>query len=72
MLPSPRAKLNIKPSTPPPQPEPEVEVTVVQKTGKDGNEILVDEKTNDVYDADGRFVGLFRDGEVFAREDASV
>lgn len=72
VAPRPRAKLNIKPSTPPPQPKPEVEVTVVQKNDKDGNEILVDEKTNDVYDADGRLVGLFKDGVVFARKDASV
>ena len=78
VAPRPRAKLNIKPSPrlqgldAPTSPEPEVEVTVVQKLDNAGNEVLVDEKTNDVYDADGRLVGLFRDGTVFAREDASV
>ena len=71
-VPRPRAKLNIKNSTPPPQPEAEVEVTVVQKVDNAGNEILVDEKTNDVYDEDGRLVGFFRNGAVMARTDASV
>ena len=70
VAPRPRAKLNIKSSTPPP--EPEVEVTVVQKVDNEGNEILVDEKTNEVYDSDGRLVGHFIDGTVLARTDASL
>ena len=70
--PRPRAKLNIQtnsPSTPEPEP---AEVTVVEKTDKDGNKILVDESTNEVYDSDGMLVGHFVGGMVMARVDASV
>jgi hypothetical protein len=73
--PRPRAKLNIKvPSPQPisPVPEPEqVEVTVVEKVDNDGNTVLVNETTNEVYSADGMLVGHFVNGVVMARSDAS-
>ena len=66
----PAVKLNVVsgPKTPPP---PEVEVTVETKTDDEGNEILVDPNTNDVYDREGRLIGYFRDGKVLARTDAT-
>ena len=70
-VPRPRAKLNIVPTTPPLETE-QMEVTVVEKVDKEGNTVLVDEKTNEVYDADGRLVGHFMDGTVLGRSDASV
>ena len=78
VAPRPRAKLNIMSSArlqgldAPTSPEPEVEGTGVQEVDNEGNEILVDEKTNDVYDEDGRLVGFFRNGAVMVRMDASV
>ena len=70
LKPRPRAKLNIKePVTT--TPEPTVEVTVVEKQTNDGSTVLVDEKTNEVYDAEGRLIGHFVHGVVMARSDAS-
>lgn len=70
--PRPRAKLNIQSSANAAStPEP-VEVTVVEKRDKNGNMILVDEATKEVYDNDGKLVGHFVDGVVMARLDASV
>jgi len=68
--PKPRAKLNVVgPRTP--SPEPENEVSVVQKADKNGKMWLVDDATGDVYEADGRLVGMMKDGVVFSREDES-
>ena len=63
--PAPRAKLNFAgPRTPSPEPEPQREVTVVSKTANDGTTHLVDEESGDVYESDGRLIGVWKDGAV--------
>ena len=70
-VPRPRAKLNILSKTPPPESE-QMEVTVVEKHDNEGNIVLVDEATNEVYDASGRLVGHFLNGTLLGRSDESV
>ena len=71
--PRPRAILDVKEPTPPHEDvdEPKV-VHVVRKNDNDGNEVLVDEKTNEVYSSDGSLVGHWVGGVVMDRSDASV
>ena len=67
---APRAKLNFAgPRTPSPEPEPQREVTVVSKTANDGTVHLVDEESGDVYESDGRLIGVWKDGVVVERVD---
>ena len=71
--PRPKAKLNVKeqevePAVTPEEPK---EVTVTKMTDNEGNERLVDPKTHEVYDEDGRLIGHWKDGFVMARADAS-
>lgn len=73
--PRPRANLNVT-KTLPREEEPATTlqpktVEVVEKRDNDGNVVLVDEETNDVYHPDGRLVGYWKDNTVFARSDES-
>ena len=63
----PRTKLNVEGE----EKEQEKEVSVKRLTDSDGVERLVDEITGDVYDSEGRLIGWWKDGDVFAREDQS-
>ena len=71
--PRPKAKLNIKEQEvgPAVKSEEPKEVTVTKMTDNGGNECLVDPKTHEVYDEDGRLIGHWKDGFVMARADAS-
>ena len=73
--PRPRANLNVTKTLPKEEEQytthqPKT-VEVVEKRDNDDNVVLVDEDTNDVYHPDGRLVGYWKDGQVFARSDES-
>ena len=72
--PRPKAILDVKELIP--QPHENVDeqkiVEVVRKNDNDGNEVLVDEKTNEVYSSDGSLVGHWVGGVIMDRSDASV
>lgn len=73
--PRPRANLNVTKTLPKEeerdltlQPKP---IEVVEKRDNEGNVVLVDEDTNDVYHSDGRLVGYWKDGQVLAHSEES-